>query len=398
VVPVPTCAASTGKRIAIVGGGPCGLTAAYFLQLMGHQAVVYEKHEQLGGMLRYGIPNYRLSRERLHDDIDAIVSSGVEVRLNRKIGTDVTFEDLRWEYDAVYLAIGAHNDKKLGIDGENAHNVISAVEMLGAIGDEKKPDFTGKSVVVVGGGNVAMDCVRTAVRLGAKSSSIVYRRRTTDMTALPQEIEEAKSEGCEIMQLMAPDHIEQDENGAVTALFAQRQIIGKFVDGRASVTSTKEPPVRIPADVVIVAVGQAIDTKPFTASGLPVSHGTFQADLAGQLAGKGGIFAGGDSVTGPATVIKAVAAGKVAAANIDEYLGYHHTIRVEMDIPEPPARINTSCARVNIREELACERKNNFNMVETSMTPAEMQQECSRCFRCDRHGFGALKGGTSEQW
>ena len=163
VVPAPPCAAATGKRVAIVGGGPSGLSAAYFLSLMGHKCVVYEMKSKLGGMLRYGIPNYRFPRERLQEDIDCVLSTGVEVKYNTKIGENFSIKDLRDQYDAVYIAIGAHNDKKIGIEGEDSNNVMSAVELLDNIGNDNVPDFTGKTVAVVGGGNVAMDCVRSAV-------------------------------------------------------------------------------------------------------------------------------------------------------------------------------------------------------------------------------------------
>ena len=208
-VPVPECAPSTGKKVAIIGGGPSGLTAAYFLQLMGHQTTVFEEKAKLGGMLRYGIPNYRFPRERLQEDIDAILSTGVEVKLNTVVDTEA-MEKIRNEYDAVYIAIGAHTDKKLGLEGENSNNVISAVDMLREIGDDKYPDFTGKRVIVVGGGNVAMDCARTAMRANAKTVSIVYRRRQEDMTALPEEVEGAIAEGIELVTLKAPLRVEAD--------------------------------------------------------------------------------------------------------------------------------------------------------------------------------------------
>ena len=397
-VPAPECAPSTGKTVAIIGGGPCGLTAAYFLQLMGHQTVVFEKRSQLGGMLRYGIPSYRLPREKLDDDINAILSTGVQVRYGDKIGETVTMEDLKNQYDALYISIGAHTDKKLGVIGEDANGVMSAVQMLGNIGDNEMPDFKGKNIVVVGGGNVAMDCARSAIRLGAKRTSIVYRRRIKDMTALAEEVEAAQAEGCEVMQLIAPKRIEKDEDGNVKALIGQRQIIGAFRGGRASVSDSSEPELVIPADIIVVAIGQGIETKSFEAAGIPVFRGTFRADSTGLVRSHDGIFAGGDSVTGPATVIRAVAAGKVAASNIDEFLGYHHRISVDVDIPNPPAKMNISCARVNIKEALASDRKENFDPVENNMTEAEMRQEATRCFRCDCHGFGALRGGRETQW
>lgn len=181
-VPAPECAPSTGKRIAVIGGGPSGLSAAYYLQLMGHQVTVYEKRSKLGGMLLYGIPSYRLPRERLQEDVDVILSTGVVAKTNTTIGGEngeITMQDLREQYDAVYISIGAHTDKKMGIEGEDSQGVISAVEMLREVGRNRMPDFKGKRVVVIGGGNVAMDCTRSAIRLGADKVICVYRRRKT---------------------------------------------------------------------------------------------------------------------------------------------------------------------------------------------------------------------------
>ena len=242
-VPVPACAPSTGKKVAIIGGGPSGLTAAYFLQLMGHQCTVFEEKKQLGGMLRYGIPNYRFPRERLQQDIDAILSTGMEVKLNANIGTE-EMKQLHQEYDAMYVAIGAHTDKKLGLEGEDSKNVISAVDMLRAIGDGDYPDFKDKRVVVVGGGNVAMDCARTAMRANAKTVSIVYRRRQEDMTALPAEVEGAIAEGIELVTLKAPLRVEADAEGKACALWVQPQIIGPVKGGRPSPRKANKPEER----------------------------------------------------------------------------------------------------------------------------------------------------------
>ena len=185
-VPVPEPAPSTGKRVAVIGGGPGGISAAYYLALMGHDVTIYEQRKQLGGMLRYGIPNYRLPREVLDREIEALLSVGVKVKTEVTVGEEPSIVDLRNLYHAVYIAIGAHTDKKVGIEGEDAEGVISAVEMLRKIGDGDMPDFTGRNISVIGGGNVAMDVARSAVRLGAESVRIVYRRRIEDMTAMPE--------------------------------------------------------------------------------------------------------------------------------------------------------------------------------------------------------------------
>ena len=399
VVPAPVCGPSTGKRVAIVGGGPSGLSAAYYLQLMGHSCTVFELRPKLGGMLRYGIPNYRFPRERLQEDIDCILSTGVEIKYNTKIGESLTIDDLRRQYDAVYVSIGAQSDKKVGIEGEESKNVYSAVDLLGSIGSDNPPDFTGKRVVVIGGGNVAMDCVRSSLRLGASEAKIVYRRRKEDMTALPEEVDGALEEGCGLMQLHAPLRIEADENGNACALWAQPQIIGKIdAWGRAKVSAAAKEPVRIAADVVVVAIGQGIETRHFEQAGMSVKRGNLAALPDGMVSDLPGVFAGGDCVTGPATVIRAIAAGKVAAANIDNYLGFNHLISVDVDIPAAISEDKHHCARVNLGEEDAQQRKGNFDHIECGMTAQEAAQECGRCLRCDHYGYGIFKGGRAAIW
>lgn len=399
VVSAPPCATATGKRVAIVGGGPSGLSAAYFLSLMGHKCVVYEMKSKLGGMLRYGIPNYRFPRERLQEDIDCVLSTGVEVKYNTKIGENFSIKDLRDQYDAVYIAIGAHNDKKIGIEGEDSNNVMSAVELLDNIGNDNVPDFTGKTVAVVGGGNVAMDCVRSAVRLGAKRAIIAYRRRKEDMTALPEEVEGALEEGCELMELSSPVRIEADENGNAVALWVKPQIIGRMDEwGRARPSDSSKPEVRVACDIVIVAIGQGIESRHFEEAGMPVKRGNITAMDDGEIINIPGVFAGGDCVTGPATVIRAIAAGKVAAANIDEYLGYNHLISVDIDIPAASHADKPACGRVNLTNVPADERKCNFDHIECGMTLEEAEQESSRCLRCDHFGYGNFKGGRAEIW
>lgn len=401
-VAIPPKAEATGKRVAIVGGGPGGLSAAYYLELMGHHAVVFEEKSKLGGMLRYGIPSYRFPRERLQEDIDAILSAGAEIHLNTRIGNgvgEISFASLRKDFDAVYIAIGAHTDKKIGIEGEDSIGVISAVEMLRNIGNEELPDFTGKNVIVIGGGNVAMDCTRSAIRLGASRVGIAYRRRQEDMTALPEEIEGAIAEGAQLYSLKAPHRIEADESGKVVALWVEPQIIGP-VDawGRARPIQAEAPLLRIPCDIVVVAIGQGIETRHFEESGLSVKRGTIEAMNDSEIEKAPGVFAGGDCVTGPATVIRAIAAGKVAAANIDEYLGYHHTISCDVAIPPAVYEDKEPCGRIQLSEEEADIRKRNFEAFECGMTKQEACQEAGRCLRCDKFGYGSLKGGRAAIW
>ena len=398
-VPVPECAAPTGKKVAVIGGGPGGLSAAYFLRLMGHEVEVFEKRAHLGGMLRYGIPSYRLPRERLQDDIDAILSTGVKVNLNVEIGKDFTIKDLRNKFDSVYISIGAQADKSVGIEGEDSQGVMSAVELLRGIGDNILPDFNGKKVVVIGGGNVAMDCARSARRLGAETVSIVYRRRREDMTALPEEVEGAIEEGCQLVELASPAKIESDDEERVTALWYQPQIIGNIdASGRPRPKAADAPLQKIDADIIVVAIGQGIETDPFEEDGIPIKRGVIDAMNTSDVGTITGVFAGGDCVTGPASAIKAIAAGKVAAANIDEYLGFYHEIKVDIDIPIAKLSDRGPCGRVEPCERPISERVNDFNLIEFAMTDEEAKQESSRCLRCDRFGYGIFKGGRTKQW
>ena len=394
----PQCAPSTGKKIAILGGGPGGLSAAYYLQLMGHQTTVFEMLPKLGGMLRYGIPNYRLPKDRLDEDIQAILETGVQVEFEKRIGKDITIQSLRQEYDAVLISIGASTDKKLGIEGEHAEGVISAVSFLRDVGEDKSPDLTGQEVAVIGGGNVSMDAVRTAKRLGAKKVSIVYRRRTADMTALPAEIEGAVAEGIEVLTLKAPSRIETDENGHVSGIYVTPQMISKIKDGRASVCPTGEEDFLIPCQTLIVAIGQDIESEHFAEAGVPVSRGKIMTERYGGFDNIPGVFAGGDCASGPASVIKAIAASKVVAANIDEYLGFHHIISCDVEIPEPRLSDREPCGRVEMTEREACCRVCDFEGVENCMTEAEAKQESHRCLRCDHFGYGIFKGGRKEKW
>ena len=398
-VPVPEVMKSTGKKIAVIGGGPSGLSAAYFLSLMGHKVTIFEKRAQLGGMLRYGIPSYRLPRERLQWDIDAILSTGIHVKLNYDISTPEGMSEIRKNYDATYISIGSHNAKSIGIPGEYAKGVIPAVEMLRGIGDDAMPDFNGKAVVVIGGGNVAMDVARTAKRLGATEVSIVYRRRKDDMTALPDEIGGAIEEGCVLLQLKAPARIETDKHGEVKALWVKPQIAGQAdKSGRPRPVDSSEPEEKIPCDIIISAIGQATDIRFFEEFGIPVFRGNIQAKRNSVVDNVKGTYAGGDCVTGPSTVINAIAAGKVAAANIDSFLGFNHEITVDVEIPQPTPDDHLPCGRVEMKERFAKQRGNDFDEVEQGMSLEEAMLEASRCLRCDYHGFGSFRGGRDMKW
>jgi NADPH-dependent glutamate synthase beta subunit-like oxidoreductase len=393
----PPKALATGKRVAIIGGGPAGLSAAYYLALMGHVPTIFEQRSHLGGMMRYGIPSYRLPRERLEEEIAWILKQGVKVEYGISVGTDIPIDDVRRDYNAVYVAIGAHADRKVGLPGEDAQGVISAVQMLREIGDGDIPDFRGQSVVVIGGGNVAMDVSRSAVRAGADKVVVVYRRRIDDMTAQDEEIAGAIAEGCEILDLHAPIGIET-EDGTVCGLRVQPQIIGPVVGGRPKPRDAARESFVIPCDKVLVAVGQTIDSAPFSDYGLPTKRGAMSAKTDGEIEGFDGFFSGGDCVSGPSTVIRAIAAGKVAACNIDKRLGFDHEIVLDVEIPAVRFRGKLSCARSNMTERDAIVRRKDFELMEHELTDEEALQEASRCLRCDHFGFGAFCGGRVSKW
>ena len=243
-----------------------------------------------------------------------------------------------------------------------------------------------------------MDCTRSAIRAGAEKVSVVYRRRKDDMTALMEEVEGAVAEGAEILELHAPTRIETNGHNQVTALWASPKMIGKVKGGRPTPADTGLEDVRIPCDVVIVAIGQGIETRHFESKGIPITRGVIKAENWSAIEHAPGVFAGGDCVTGPATVIRAIAAGKVAAANIDEFLGYKHVISVDVDVPHPDLNDKVACGRVNLRELSAAERKGCFEPFELGMSEKEACQEAGRCLRCDHFGYGIFKGGRTKEW
>ena len=398
-IKTPAIAEKTGKKVAVVGGGPGGLSAAYYLSIMGHDVTVYEQRKQLGGMLRYGIPSYRLPREILDREIEGLKQTGFKTVTDTSIGKDISLEELRKQNDAVFISIGAHTDKKIGIDGEDAEGVTSAVEMLRSIGDNEMPDYNGLDVIVVGGGNVAMDVARSAVRLGAKTVKVIYRRRKQDMTALEEEIEGAIADRVEIVDLHAPVRIEKDASGKVCSLVAQPQLIGAIKDGRPGVSAASAPEVKFDCDKVIVAIGQGIDSGVLDREGIKIERGGRISALdTSDIEGADGVFAGGDCVTGPATVIKAIAGGKVAAANIDEYLGFKHEIENDIDMPRVRFADTVPCGRVNMRELPPEERIKGFDMMEIGMSDEEACQESGRCLHCDHFGYGAFRNGRRSKW
>ena len=397
---------NTGKRVAVIGGGPAGLSCAYYLAVMGHKVTIFEQRHHLGGMLRYGIPSYRLPRERLQAEIDWILSAGIDVELDRSVNGE-ELARLRDEFDAVYLAIGAHSDKKLGLPGEEAPGVESAVKMLRAIGDDELPDLGGQRVCVIGGGNVAMDVARSAVRCGADKVSIVYRRRICDsaLTAGIRREVSLRLPYDEIRRVTVSEDllnyriaIETGEDGRVSGLRVQPQIIGEPRRGRPAPRAAATPERVIPCERVFVAIGQDIDSKPFEDMGIVCKWGRVVTDSDGAVPNFDGLFSGGDCQTGPATVIRAINAGRVASANIDRYLGFDHKIKLDVELPTVQFKGKHECGRCELGEREAGERIRDWNLVEQGLTEEEARQEASRCLRCDHFGFGAFRGGRNLEW
>lgn len=385
----------TGKKIAIIGGGPSGLSCAFYLARMGHSVVIFEKNEKLGGMLRYGIPNYRLPKDRLDEDIKGILKvGGIEVKCNTAVGKDITFEEIKNSYDAVYISIGAQKGRVIPIENYDHPEVCSAVEMLYKIGCGDVPDLTGKDVVVIGGGNVAMDCARSAVRCNAKSVTLSVREHQEDMTALPAEIQGAIEEGVALLTMYSPVKIKVNEEGHIESLITQPQITSNYDPntGMPMVRDADKEQFEIPCQVVYMAIGQQIEAEPF--KDLNISkRNTFITNNKTYMEGQDKVFAGGDCASGPATAIKAIGAGKIAAINIDEYLGYHHSYSANIEIPEANENMRHHMGRVNLNERFARDRKNDFEPIELNMSKEEAMQECSKCLRCDVYGSGCMEGG-----
>ncbi|MBR0131468.1 MAG: FAD-dependent oxidoreductase, partial [Lachnospiraceae bacterium] len=397
-VKTPEPNVKTGKKIAVIGAGPSGLTCAYFLALMGHKVVVFEEHEKAGGMLRYGIPEYRLPKARLDQDINAILNAGdIELKCNTRIGKDVDFSDIKNEYDAVYLGLGAQIGNRMPMENADAGNVIPAADFLQQVANGNPMDLTDKRVVLIGGGNVAMDAARTAVRLGAKTVHVFTRKRD-DMTALASEVESAMQEGVRFKTLLSFLHIETNkEDNTVSAVWLQPEIVAEYDKfGMMTTEHSSAYPYRFKCDVLILGVGQRSDVAAFEEAGVPANRGRIAADETCMVNGMDGVFSGGDCVTGPSTAINAIAAGQVAAFNIDEYLGYHH--KINCDVTAPPAMPNKCIptGRAEIEEKDPFERKENFDEVEVPMTEEEAMREAGRCLRCDHYGCGSMEGGRCE--
>lgn len=296
---------TTGKRVAVIGSGPAGMVCTYFLARAGHSVTIFEKNKQLGGMLRYGIPEFRLAKKYLDFDLSAILSyNNVNTQLGVKIGTDVKFTDLNDQFDATYIAVGAQCGKILNISGSDSKEVFSAIDVLRKTAEHNALDFKNKNVVVIGGGNVAMDAIRTALRLNAKSVTCAYRSKSANQI----EYDAASAEGCKFLSMLSPLGIISDKNKNVKAISLKRQKIDEF----GHFVADDSAPIILKADVVIMAIGQAVESEYFKSQGVTLNSGI--------ISQKSGIFAAGDCVTGPRTVLDATNSAMNSAKTINEYL------------------------------------------------------------------------------
>ncbi len=388
-----------GEKVAVVGAGPAGLNAAYQLALKGHRVTIYEALPVGGGMLAVGIPSYRLPREVLNQEIELIKKLGVEIKYNQRIGKDITLDELKQNYKAVFIGAGMHESANMGVDGEDKgyRGFIPGVKYLRDLSLGNELDI-GEKIAVVGGGNVAMDCARSAIRLGVKEVNLLYRRSREQMPAHEAEVMEAEEEGVRFHMLTNPTRI-IEENGKVKAVECVRMELGEpDSSGRRRPVPVEGSEFELDVDTVIPAIGQVGEFEFVSeTSGVKVSdRGRIEADPVTMETSAPGVFAGGDAVLGPSTVIEAVAAGYQAAKYMDQYLRGGKVTPDEEDlmeqiidglgaydpqeIPEAPAgqkREKSELAEVQ-------ERIKGFDQVERGLSNSAALREAERCLRCYR--------------
>ncbi|MDR1852920.1 MAG: [FeFe] hydrogenase, group A [Propionibacteriaceae bacterium] len=380
----------SGKRVAIVGAGPSGLSAAWYLAQDGHKVTVFDKQPAPGGMMRYGIPEYRLPKATLDAEIDLIRALGVDIKCGVALGTHLRLEDLKNDFDAVYLAIGSWRATPMGLEGENNTGVWLGINYLERVTMGDDPDL-GETVLVVGGGNTAIDCARTALRKGAKDVKLLYRRTREEMPAEPYEVQEAINEGVDILFLTAPDSIKRGERLTLTCL---KMMLGEpDRSGRRRPIPIEDSAFTIEADTIIGAIGQSTNTQ-FLYNDLPVKldkWGNVDIDAHTLQTSETNIFSGGDCVTGPATVIQAVAAGRAAAHCISEFVtkGYTRGEREAYncsrgsleELPQDEFQAMPKLAR-HPMPELEFEALEGFEEVALGYDMDDARAEASRCLKC----------------
>lgn len=391
----PRLQPKTGSRVAIVGGGPAGLSAAYYLALRGHEVTIFEALPKPGGMLRYGIPDYRLPQEVLDQEIGRIAELGVEIRVNQRLGRDFTLQGLADQgFDAVFLAIGAHQSTKMGVQGEDLSGVLAGTDFLRAVA-AGEPVEVGKRVAVIGGGNTAIDAARTALRLGAKEVTMVYRRSRAEMPASPWEIEEAEEEGVRLLFLAAPVRA-IGEDGRVAELECIKMALGEpDSSGRRRPEPMVGSEFLIGVDTVIAAIGQRPDAGALAESSdvRVARNGNIVVDPESWQTDVKGVFAGGDCVSGAATAVEAIAAGRKAALSIDRFLrgeapaktkklfniskGELEQLKGAEEFVQAEQKPRTPMPKIPLEARVA-----SFEEIELGFSDEAVRQEARRCLEC----------------
>ena len=385
------CEEKTGKKVAIIGGGPAGLTAAYYLCLSGHDVTIYEAMPEMGGMLRYGIPEYRLPKAVLAKEVEAIANLGVEMKNNVKVGKDISFEEIKNNADAVLVTVGAWKGSSMRCKGEELEGVLSGIDFLREVNMGNIPEI-GKNVAVVGGGNTAMDACRTAVRCGAENVYVIYRRTRAEAPAEDIEIEEAIEEGVEFLFLTNPDEI-IGENGKVKAVKLQIMELGEpDASGRRKPVPVEGAFKTLDVDTVISAIGQKYAPAGLEEIGT-TGWGTIQADESTCLTNIDGVFAAGDATNNGASIaIDAIAEANIAARAINAYL-----LGMPMDFPKPYYSERNVTAEILADREKKPRavmsvkspeyRKGNFEAILNGFTEEQARGEAKRCLECGCHDF-----------
>ncbi len=376
-----------GKKVAIIGAGPAGLAAAHDLATLGFSASLYEAFEHPGGMLRYGIPEFRLPREMLKAEIDYILGFGVELKTGVKVGTDIRIEDLVREHDAVLVATGCYEANTLGVPGETLEGVYSGLQFVIDVCSGRAPSV-GKNVLVIGAGFTAFDCVRSALRLGAEDVTLCLRRTEEDLVVTEDEIIEAKAEGVKINALMLSQRVIGDQR--VEAVEFVRTLPGEFrSDGKREVTPIAGSEFILPADTVIVATGQR--PKAFDTPGDKDGRGILLADRETYLTSHSGLYAAGDYMTGPSTVIEAIAMGRKAAERIAEDLSgkafRERLVRIQETRTTDRARTWDFLPREDMPTiQPVADRLISFEKeVEIGYPREQSAEEAKRCYLCYLH-------------
>ncbi len=384
---IPEISPSTGKKVGIIGGGPGGLSAAYYLLGMGHDVTIYDAMPQMGGMLRYGIPQYRLPKDIVDQEVAIIEKMGAKMLNNMKIGRDIDFEYLNSQYDAVYVAVGAWTSSKMRCPGEELPGVIGGIDFLRKV-TLNEPIEIGSKVAVVGGGNTAMDACRTAVRLGASEVYILYRRTRDEMPAEDIEIIEAEEEGVIFKYLVAPVEIIEEDGKAKKVRLQKMQLGEPDASGRRRPVPIAGEEEIIDVDLVIGAIGQGVDLAGFE-SLKATNWNTIVTDETTFTTSMKGVFAGGDAINdGAGIAIEAIGDAKKAAIVIDEYLKGQEISFTEPywvkreDITEETFKDREKAKRPHMGHLSAKERKKNFEEVVAGYTPEQAMEDAKRCLEC----------------